>query len=180
MRTVRRLLPLVAVAALLITLVAPIMVPDDPDFDIFHVTSAGERGSTDLLPLMLSVWAVVLLAAATAWLPRWPAVRVVFVVLAALALFVYPMGILLEPPLMMWDGWDEESGQPVGGMVRGRPSIGSVLWVVGSVALTASAVLGTLEAVRPRRGRDGGDAPGTSTAPAGAAPRRAPGAPGGA
>lgn len=153
MRTVRRLLPLVAVAALLITLMVPVVVPSDPRFNEFHLTSAGEPGSTEVPLLMLAIWAAVLVAAATAWIPRWPALRTIFAFVAALALFLLPVSILLDPPQLMWDGWDEANDRPTGGVVVAQLSLGSALWVAGSLALTASGVLGILEAVRPRTRR---------------------------
>ncbi|MGO1228019.1 MAG: hypothetical protein ACTMII_05275 [Brachybacterium sp.] len=153
MRTPRRMLPLVAVAALVITLVVPVSVSSDPDFDAFLMTSAGQPGTTDSLPLMLPIWAIVLVAAATVWIPRWPALWAVVAFVAALTLVILPATLVLDPPRLMWDGWDEANNRPTGGMVVGRPFIGSALWVAGSLALTASGVLGILDAVRSRARR---------------------------
>lgn len=158
MRIVRRMLPLVAVIALVITLVVPVSVSSDPDFDEFFMTSAGQPGNPELLPLLLPVWAIVLIAAATVWIPRWPALWTVFAFLGALMLFVLPAILVLDPPYLLWDGWDEANDRAVGGMVEAQPTLGTTLWAVGSLSLTASGVLGILEAVlalakRPARPR---------------------------
>lgn len=170
MRIARALLPWVAVAALLITLAIPLMVPDDPDFDAFHITSAGERGSDAYLLPMLLIWGVVLVAAVTAWIGPWPALWSVPAFLAALAMFMLPLVLALDPPFLLWDGWDEANNRPAGGMVAGRPSFGSAVWVLGSFALSASGLLGIIEAVLAvlRRGARGRDGRGISSAPAAA------------
>lgn len=166
MRISRGLLPLVAVAALLITLVVPVSVSSDPAFDQFHLTSAGEPGSLEALPLVLPIWGIVLLAAATAWIRRWPALWTLFAFLAALAMVVLPAVLVLDPPHLLWDGWDEANDRPTGGMVVARPALGSALWVAGSLALSASGVLGILAAILPRTRRSE-ECPAPSPAPGG-------------
>lgn len=155
MTLARALLPLAAIAALLVTLALPLMVPSDPDFDEFRITSIGEQGDGGLLVMMLAVWALVLTAAGLAWIPRWPALWSVAAFVAALAMFLLPVMLMLDPPMLIWDGWDEANDRGTGGMVVGRPFFGSALWLLGSFALTASGLLGIAEAVLPRlrRGR---------------------------
>ena len=80
--------------------------------------------------------------------------NVTAVLIAALIVFIL-VGIVLSPPVTLWDG-QLPDGTPTGGMEVGRPSFGFGLWLIGAASLAAAGVCGfAAKAQRPRHTVEG-------------------------
>lgn len=138
-----RCLPLVTLAAWVITTVVPILDSDEGSGPRLTITSMGEApiNFADLNPGVILGWAAVLVLAVLAWVLKglkWWSVAAIIVG----DLLVLTLGILaVDPPSLVWDGQTAE-GMPAGGMVIARPAIGYYISIVGSCALVAAGLFG--------------------------------------
>lgn len=132
-----RLLPLAMVAAWVFGLVVPLLDSGAGSRPRLVVTSLGVPSdplATRVVPFV-PVCVIVFALALTAWLPRpgrvwsWAAMG------AALFLALTLASLLGDPPVAIWDGIDEATGLPIGGMSKAAPTISSLTWFAGCAAL---------------------------------------------
>ena len=153
-----RWLPFVAVAMWIATIFIPVVDSFNDDGPRIRLTSLGDWTFDDggeVLPPFIFLWALVVAIAALGlgfasdlW---W---NVTAVLIAALIVFIL-VGIVLSPPVTLWDG-QLPDGTPTGGMEVGRPSFGFGLWLIGAASLAAAGVCGfAAKAQRPRHTVEG-------------------------
>lgn len=147
-----RLLPLAAIAAWAVMIWVPFLDSRTTTGPGIVYTSLGELplSGQNLMAEFLLVWGLIGACAMTAWmfnpLRTWSVVT--FVV--GVALIVFLLAMVLDPPILMWDGQDEQ-GRPTGGMAVGYPAPGSIFWALGSCALIAAGICGLIGGCRRRR-----------------------------
>ena len=153
-----RWLPFVAVAMWIATIFIPVVDSFNDDGPRIRLTSLGDWTFDDggeVLPPFIFLWALMVAIAALGlgfasdlW---W---NVTAVLIAALIVFIL-VGIVLSPPVTLWDG-QLPDGTPTGGMEVGRPSFGFGLWLIGAASLAAAGVCGfAAKAQRPRHTVEG-------------------------
>lgn len=138
-----RLLPLVTVAAWIITIFVPVLDSGNDEGPRITITSLGGAplDPAELNPGFIAIWILIVIFAVLPWLfghSRWwsaTAILIGFVILLGL------ITVVIEPPFLMWDGQTDD-GMPTGGMEVARPEFGFVLWVIGSQALVAAGACG--------------------------------------
>ena len=154
MKKIARILPLFTVVAWAITLVLPVLDSGNTIGPRIIVTSLGGQSFdlADVEPVFLLAWAGVLGCALSVWLLRslkWWSLATIVTSGLLCTLFVR---MLVDPPMLMWDGADSQ-GNPIGGGEIGEPAIGAVLWGIGIVALFLAGVCGFLSAKSPKGNR---------------------------
>ncbi|MGO3065354.1 MAG: hypothetical protein ACTIID_06765 [Brevibacterium linens] len=117
------------------------------------MTSLGDWSLDSTTPpdtFYLVLWALIItIAVLGLFFPsaRWWAAAAMLIGALIVVLLI---GLVLEPPLLMWDG-QLPDGTPTGGMEIGCPSVGYGLWVVGAAALISAGISGLLaQTKRPR------------------------------
>lgn len=151
-----QLLPLVTVAVWAITLLLPVLDSGNAEGPRIVVTSLGgppfDLG--EMQPVFFVAWVAVLGCAVSVWVVRsfrwWSVVTILVTVL----LGAFLLGMLVDPPSLLWDGMDAQ-GRPTGGQEIAEPAGGAPAWAVGIGALLAAAICGFIGRTRP----------GNSTAP---------------
>lgn len=146
---VARCLPLVTVLAWAITIAVPVLDSAEPSGPNIVVNSFGAEPYQwdEVQDSFLIAWIAVLVCAAWAWWARPQRVWSVVTLVVAGGLAWMLLGLLLRPPMLMWDGVDAQ-GRPTGGSVVGEPAAGAVLWAIGIIALGVSGLWGFLSADR--------------------------------
>ncbi|SDT20853.1 hypothetical protein [Microlunatus soli] len=152
MINIARFLPLITVVAWLITLALPVLDSGNGHGPRIVVTSLG-GDPFDLagieLPFVLA-WIGILGCAVTVWLLRSLTWWSVVAVLVTIALVALGAQLITDPPTLIWGGVDDQ-GRPTGGMERGEPVAGALVWLLGIAALATAAVCGFLGSRRVRR-----------------------------
>ncbi len=85
-----------------------------------------------------------------AWLLRSVKWWSVVTMLVAMLLSAVLITTLMNPPELIWDGFDDQ-GRAIGGYVVGEPAVGALVWVMGIAALFAASVYGLVEQTRQKR-----------------------------
>lgn len=132
-----------------ITLVLPILDSGNEHGPRIVVSSLGGE-PLDLIeaqPPFVIAWVAVLCCAASAWLVRSLTWWSVATLLIAVVLGILLIGMLLDPPSLLWDGADAQ-GRPTGGQEIGEPAAGALVWAIGIGALIAAGVCGLSGRVR--------------------------------
>lgn len=138
-----RLLPLVTVAAWIITIFVPILDSGNADGPRITITSLGDSPLDPeyLNPGFIAIWVLIVVFALLPWLfgaeQWWSAAAILFGVVILLGL----AAAVINPPFLMWDGQTDD-GMPTGGMEVVRPDFGFVLCAIGGFALGASGFCG--------------------------------------
>lgn len=149
MSAVARILPLVTVLAWVITLAVPVLDSGNTRGPKIVVSSLG--GSpfdlSDAQATYVISWIAVVGCAASAWLFRSLTWWSLVTILVALLLGARLLGLVLDPPSLIWDGADPR-GRPTGGQVIGKPSAGTWIWAMGIAALLVAGVCGLAGRVR--------------------------------
>ena len=148
-----RLLPLVTVAAWIVTIFVPVLDSGNVKGPRITITSLGGAplDSAELNPGFIAIWILIVIFALLPWLfghSRWWSVSAVacsVVILLGLVVAV------IDPPFLMWDG-ETDDGMPTGGMEVAVPDFGFVLWIIGSQALAAAGVCGWIGGDRRKCG----------------------------
>lgn len=143
MITVARLLPLVTVVAWSVTLVLPVLDSGRTAGPRIVVTSlGGDRLDVgDLDSAFVIAWLAVIGCAVTALLARSLRWWSLLAMPVAVALAAFLIGMIIEPPSLIWDGQDAQ-GRMTGGSEVAEPALGALAWLVGIVALGAASVCG--------------------------------------
>lgn len=153
-----RLLPLAMVAAWIFGLVVPLLDSGAGGGPRLVMTSLGDPSAplaTRVMPFV-PVGVIVFVLALTAWLPRpgrvwsWAAMG------AALCLALTLASLLGDPPVAIWDGIDEATGRPIGGMSKAGPTISSFTWFAGCTALFVAGARSMSRSTRPDRAAKNG------------------------
>ncbi|MDN5908954.1 MAG: hypothetical protein L0H76_05075 [Brevibacterium sp.] len=162
MRLMARALPTLALLAWVVTIWVPVL---DSASSSLH-TSAAPRivvtsyGRTpveliDLEPEFVIIWIGLLTCVISAWivdsLLLWAWATTVF----GIVVLAFLVGLVGEPPTLMWDGQDG-NGEWVGGMAVGYPAVGAAFWAVGGIALIGAGVCGLIGERLRSDGRPGG------------------------
>lgn len=149
-RLITRLLPALALAAWMVTILVPVL---DSASNSLHtkgstrivVTSLGHSPFelSDVDPEFLIIWTCLLTCVVSAWLLdglrawSWATTVLGVLVLAFLGC------MMADPPTVMWDGRDAR-GEWIGGTEVGYPAAGAALWAVGGIALIAAGIIGLI------------------------------------
>lgn len=154
MTRIARLLPLLTVMAWAITLVLPVLDSGNDHGPRIVVSSLGGEplDLADVQSPFVIAWVAVLGCAASAWLFRSLRWWSVATLLIAAVLGILLIGMLVDPPSLLWDGVDAQ-GRPTGGQEIGEPAAGALFWAMGIGALVAAGVCGLIGRARH------GDAP---------------------
>lgn len=153
MTRLARLLPLLTLAAWVITLAVPLFQGDDPDnpalSDVVTVSSLG-GAPFDLdaasWPFVLS-WIAIAGLTVSAWFLRSLRVWSLVAIGAAVALSLQLYSVISYPPVLLWDGMDGQ-GNMIGGQITGVPTVGVPIWMAGIAALGLAGVLGLIGSFR--------------------------------
>lgn len=148
-----RFLPLVTVAAWIITIFVPILDSGNDDGPRIRITSVGETPLDPeyLSPGFIAIWLLIVSFAILPWLfgvERWWSGSAI--VLGALLLLVLAAAVI-NPPSLLWDGQTDD-GMPTGGMEVALPDFGFALCLIGSQALGAAGFCGWIGSRRRRSG----------------------------
>ncbi|MGO3023373.1 MAG: hypothetical protein ACTIIH_09060 [Brevibacterium sp.] len=153
LRRLARFLPLITLTAWVITLFIPVIDSFNDSGPRIIMTSLGDWTLDSTTPpdtFDLVLWALIItIAVLGLFFPsaRWWAAAAMLIGALIVVLLI---GLVLEPPLLMWDG-QLPDGTPTGGMEIGCPSVGYGLWVVGAAALISAGICGLLaQTKRPR------------------------------
>ena len=153
LRRLARFLPLITLTAWGITLFIPVIDSFNDSGPRIIMTSLGDWSLDSTTPpdtFYLVLWALIItIAVLGLFFPsaRWWAAAAMLIGALIVVLLI---GLVLEPPLLMWDG-QLPDGTPTGGMEIGCPSVGYGLWVVGAAALISAGISGLLaQTKRPR------------------------------
>lgn len=96
------------------------------------------------------LWVLIVIIALLPWLfglsQWWSATAI----LVGVVILVGLVAVVIDPPLLMWDGQTED-GMPTGGMVVAGPDFGFVLWIIGSLALVAAGVCSWIGGQRTKK-----------------------------
>lgn len=147
-----RLLPLVTVAAWIITIFVPVLDSGNDEGPRITITSLGGAplDSAELHPGFIGIWFLIVVFALLPWLfghsQWWSATAILIGVGILLGLIV----AVINPPFLMWDGQTDD-GMPTGGMEVALPDYGFVLWIIGSQALGAAGVCGWIGRQRQKK-----------------------------
>ncbi|MCF2572109.1 hypothetical protein [Brevibacterium sp. UCMA 11754] len=138
------LLPLVTVAAWVITIFVPILDSGNDDGPRIRITSLGEHpfDPATAVPGFFAVWLLVVVFSILPLLfgiSRWWSGAAM--VIAALLIIVLVFAAL-NPPSLIWDGQTAE-GMPTGGMEVAVPDFGFFICLVGALALGAAGSAGS-------------------------------------
>lgn len=134
-----------------ITLVLPILDSGNTQGPRIVVSSLGGEplDLADAQPSFVIAWVAILGCAASAWLFRSLTWWSVGTLLLAQVLSARLIEMLVNPPILMWDGVDDQ-GRPTGGSEIGEPVFGALAWAIGIGALVLAGVCGLSD--RPRHG----------------------------
>lgn len=150
LRRTARILPLLALAAWVVTIWVPVL---DSASNSLHsgdsmrivVTSLGhlpyEAAEIDFE--FVIIWSCLLTCVISVWLCdglrlwSWGTSGL------GIAVLVFLSSEIADPPTIIWDGQDS-SGRSVGGMEVATPALGAVLWTIGGIALIAAGICGLI------------------------------------
>lgn len=139
-----RLLPLVTVAAWVMTLFVPVF---DSGNDVGPRIVMNSLGTDldfldDPWSLFIATWVGVVGCAVSVWFSRRPRVWwSIVAMLVAVLIGIFVAMVLENPPVLLWDGVDAQ-GRPIGGFEKAGPAAGTVVWGIGLVALFTAGVCG--------------------------------------
>lgn len=144
LRRIAALLPLVTVAAWVITIFVPILDSGNDDGPRIRITSMGENpfDPATAVPGFFAVWLVVVVFSILPLvfgISRWWSGAAM--VVAALLIVVLVIAAL-NPPSLLWDGQTAD-GMPTGGMEVALPDFGFFVCLVGALALGAAGSAGS-------------------------------------
>lgn len=149
MTRIARFLPVLTVLAWVITLALPILDSGNTRGPKIVVSSLGGApfDLSDANPIFIVAGAAVVGCAASVWLFRsltwWSITAILVVVLLGTML----LGMILEPPSVIWDGVDPQC-RPTGGYEVGEPAAGAWVWAMGIVALFTAGICGLIGRAR--------------------------------
>jgi hypothetical protein len=152
-RRIATLLPLVTVAAWVITIFVPILDSGNDDGPRIRITSMGENpfDPATAVPGFFAVWLLVVVFSILPLLfgiSRWWSGAAMIIAAILIIVLVFTA---LNPPSLIWDGQIAE-GMPTGGMEVALPDFGFVVGLVGASALGAAGITGwSAVRSRPRR-----------------------------
>lgn len=146
-----RLLPLVAVAAWVVTIWVPIMDNSTVDDDSVVFTSLGRHTGSlvELNPGVVLAWVMILMCAFVGLAIDPPAWWSVVVVIFGVALSIMLVGLLTYPPKFRWVE-ETSAGQPFSVTISGFPAAGVNYWALGSAALILAGISGLISKRRRR------------------------------
>jgi len=140
-----RVLPMLTVLAWVITLALRILDSGNTRGPTIVVSSLGgapfDFGEAQAIYLVS--WVAVTGCAVSAWLFRSLTWWSVAAILVAVMLGTMLLGLLLDPPSVIWDGVDRQ-GRPIGGYETGEPAAGALVLAVGIAALLAASICGLI------------------------------------
>lgn len=153
LHSLARFLPFIALAVWIITLFVPVIDSFNDSGPRIIMTSLGDWTPDSSRPpdtfffvlwvLILTIVVLGIFFASARW---WAAAAI----LLGAFIVVILIGLVLSPPMLMWDG-QLPDGTPTGGMEIGYPSVGYGLWLIGGAALITAGICGLLsETQRPR------------------------------
>lgn len=151
-----RFLPLLTLATWVITLAVPLFQGDDPEMPGLsaEVTVSSLGGAPFDLdaaswPFVMS-WIAIAGLATSAWFLRGLRIWSLVAIVTAGSLGVLLYSYLAQPPVLLWDGMDDQ-GNMTGGQITGVPAAGIPIWMAGITSLALAGVLGLVGSGRDAR-----------------------------
>ncbi|WP_413336459.1 hypothetical protein ACH82I_07090 [Brevibacterium sp. GP-SGM9] len=146
LRLLAQVLPLVTVAAWIITIFVPVLdsrTSTGPGIVITSLGDADSGGRVTENPGFAALWLIILAIAALAWVFRAPKWWSGVAIIVAALLLICLMYLVIEPPFLMWDG-QTPGGRPTGGMEVAYPGPGFIFWILGVGALGTAGFCGLI------------------------------------
>lgn len=145
-----RALPLATLGCMLVTTVVPISGMGG-DSEALRVTSLGMsvRELDDLALPYVIVWAAVVALAVAVWLLKSHRIWGIAAITVAAVMALWLNALWLDPPSLIWDGFNVETGQPTGGHGVAESQAGMAVLSAGAAALALAGVLGLPRRQRP-------------------------------